>query len=123
MNQLKLMPIKGLTVEFLDGQLQFRMAFMMYADFESILEPIQGSTPDPAQPHTMNANKHVPSGWCVYSKFAYRDVNDPMKLYRGKDCIEKFCKHLKQEVYRLYHMFPEKPMTPLANKQWKSIRR
>ena len=112
------MPIKGLTVES-----QFRIPFMMYADFESILEPIQGSAPDPAQPYTINANKYVPSGWCVYSMFAYGDVNDPLKLYRGEDCFEKFCKHLKQEAYRLYRMFPEKPMTPLTNKQWKSIRR
>ena len=96
---------------------------MMYADFESILEPIQGSAPDPAQPYTINANKYVPSGWCVYSTFSYGDVNDPLKLYRGEYCFEKFCKHLKQEAYRLYHLFPEKPMTPLTNKQWKSIRR
>ena len=41
------MPIKGSTVEFLDGQSQFRIPFMMHADFELILEPIQGSTPDP----------------------------------------------------------------------------
>ena len=71
----------------------------------------------------MNSNKHIPSGWCVYSKFAYGDVNDPLKLYRGENCIEKFCKHLKQEVYRLYHMFPEKPMAPLTNKQWKEYKK
>ena len=71
------MSIKGSTVEFLDGQSQFRIQFMMYADFESILEPIQGSAPDPAQPYTRNANKHIPSGWCVYSKFAYGDVKIP----------------------------------------------
>ena len=117
------MPIKGSTVEFLDGQLQLRIPFMMYADFGSILEPIQGSAPDPAQPYTMNANKHVPSGWHGYSKFAYGDVNDSLKLYRGEDCIEKFCKHLKQEAYKLYHMFPEKPMTPLTNKQWKKYKK
>ena len=44
------MPIKGSKVEFFDGQSQFRVPFMMYADFESILEPIQGPSPDPAQP-------------------------------------------------------------------------
>ena len=96
---------------------------MMYADFESILEPIQGPFPDPAQPYTMNSNKHIPSGWCVYSKLAYGDINNPLKLYRDEDCIEKFCKHLKLEVYGLYHMFPEKPMTPLTNKQWKEYKR
>ena len=35
------MPRKGLTVEFYDGQNQFKVSFMMYADFEVLLEPIQ----------------------------------------------------------------------------------
>ena len=55
----------------------------------------------------------------VYSKYAYGKVDDPLKLYRGKDCVEKFCDYIKQEAHRLYHMFPEKPMDPLTNGQWK----
>ena len=35
------MPRKGSTVEFYDGQNQFKVPFMMYADFEALLEPIQ----------------------------------------------------------------------------------
>ena len=35
------MPRKGSTVEFYDGQNQFKVPLMMYADFEVILEPIQ----------------------------------------------------------------------------------
>ena len=33
------MPRKGWTVEFYDGQNQFRVPFMMYVDFEAIPEP------------------------------------------------------------------------------------
>ena len=84
------MPVKVLTVEFLDGQSQLRVPFMMYMDFESILETIQGPSPDPSQPYMKNSNKHIHSGWCVYSKFAYGDVKDLLRLYRGEDCIEKF---------------------------------
>ena len=60
----------------------------------------------------------MPSGWCVYSKFAYEDVDNPLRLYRGKDCTETFCNYIKEEAHRLYHMFPEKPMDPLTEKQW-----
>ena len=35
------MPRKGSTVEFYDGQNQFKVPFMMYADFEVLLELIQ----------------------------------------------------------------------------------
>ena len=41
------MPVKKPTVEYSDGQYQFKVPFMMYADFESILEPIQGASNDP----------------------------------------------------------------------------
>ena len=92
---------------------------MTYADFESILEPIQGPNPEPTGSYTSEVTKHSPSGWCVYSKFTYREVKKPSKLYRGKDCLEKFCYYIKQEANRLHHMFPEKPMDPLTPNQWK----
>ena len=89
---------------------------MMYVNFEAILEPMQGSIPDPKGSYTKDINQHIPSGWCVYSKFADGKVENPLRLYRGKDCIEKFCNHIKEEAHRLYHMFPEKPMDPLTKK-------
>ena len=114
------MPQEGSTIEFCDGQNQFKVPFIMYADFKSILEPIQGPNPEPAGPYTSKVTKHLPSGWCICSKFAYGEVKDPLRLYRGKDCLEKFCDYIRQEANRLYHMFPEKPMDPLTPKQWKN---
>ena len=71
------MPSKGSTIEFYDGQNQFKVPFVMYADFESILMQIQGPSPDLGKPYTSKVNQHIPSGWCVHSKFAYGDVKDP----------------------------------------------
>ena len=55
----------------------------MYADFESILEPmgpVEPGSPNPNQPYTSEVNQHTPSGWCVYSTFAYRDVDNLLRL-------------------------------------------
>ena len=41
------MPNRKPIVEYSDGQYQFKVPFMMYADFESILEPIQGVSNNP----------------------------------------------------------------------------
>ena len=125
------MPSKGSTIEFYDGQNQFKVPFMMCADFESIVMPIQGPNPDPSEAYTTKVNQHIPSGCCVYSTFAYggpedptsRDIKDPLTIYRGKDCVEEFCNHIIQEAKRLCYMFPEKPMDPLTNRQWKSYKR
>ena len=118
------MPKQGSTIEFKDGQNQFKVPFIIYPDFESILEPMDPEEPgSPNQPYTNEVNQHTPSGWCVYSKFAYRDVDNPLRLYRGKHCIKTFCNYIKGEARRLYHMFPELPMDPLTKKQWKKYKR
>ena len=118
------MPKQGSTIEFKDGQNQFKVPFIMYADFESILEPMDPVEPgSPNQPYTNEVDQHTPSGWCVYSKFAYGDVDNLLRTYRGKDCIETFCNYVKREAHRLYHMFPELPMDPLTKKQWKKYKR
>ena len=110
------MPKEGSFMEFHDGQNQFKVPFTMYADFESILKPIEPS-PNPEESYTKEINQHIPSGFCVYSKFAYGEVENPLKLYRGKNCVEVFCDYVKNEVKRLYHMFPEKPMNRLTREE------
>ena len=66
-------------------------------------------------PYTEKINAHVPSGWCVHSTFAYGDVPNPLKMYRGKDCVEKFVEYIEEEVKRLYETFPRQPMTRLTD--------
>ena len=118
------MPKQGSTVEFKDGQNQFKVLFIMHADFELILEPMDPvELGFPNQPYTNEVNQHTPSGWCVYSKFAYGDIDNPLRTYRGKDCFETFCNYIKGEACRLYHMFPKLPMGPLTKKQWKKYKR
>ena len=117
------MPKQSSTIEFKNGQNQFKVPFIMYADFESILELIESPNPNPNRSYTNEVNQHTPSGWCVYSKFTYGYVDNPLRHYRGKDCIETFCNYIKEGVHRLYHMFPEKPMDPLTEKRWKKYKR
>ena len=76
------MPHKRLIVEYSDGQFQYKVLFIMYADFESILEPIQGPENNPRNSATRGANVHTPSEWCIRSEFTYGEVKDPLKLYR-----------------------------------------
>ena len=59
------MPHKRPIVQYSDGQFQFKVSFIMYADFESILEPIQGLGNNPRISSTGGVNVHTPSGWWV----------------------------------------------------------
>ena len=94
---------------------------MNYADFESILEPVKGASNNPNLSSTREVNVHAPSGWCVYSKFAYGAVTYPLAQYRGLDCIKKFCEHIISEASRLYNSAPEKPMNPLTSSKLKNM--
>ena len=94
----------------------------MYTDFESILEPIQGPGNNPRISATGDINVHVSSGRCIHSEFTYSKVKNPLALYRGKDCIQKFCEHIIGEACCIYHSFSEKPMEPLTKAQWKDYK-
>ena len=103
-------------LKFHDGQYQFKVPFMLYADFESILKPVDERYRDRMNttktqrkgkaPYTEKINTHVPSGWCVHSTFAYGDVPDPLKMYRGKECVERSVEYIEEEVNLLYETFP-----------------
>ena len=115
------MPKEGSFVEFHEGQNQFKVPFAMCADLEAILMPTEESNFNPEKPYTKEINQHIPSGFCVYSKFACGKVENPLKLYRGEDCVEVFCDYIENEAKRPYHMFPEKPMKCLTHEEWREF--
>ena len=74
---------------------------------------------DPSIPHINHINKHTSSGFCTYSTFAYGEIKNLLKLYRGNDCVEEFCKYIRSQAHQLYDDYPEKQMIPLTKTQWK----
>ena len=115
------MPKEDSFVEFQDGQNQFKVPFIVYSDVEAILKPKEVIKSDPEELYIKEIKQHILSGLCVYSKFAYGEVENPLKLYRGEDCVEAFCHYVENEAKRLYHMFPEKPMKPLIHEEWREF--
>ena len=115
------MPEEGSFVKFHDGQNQFKVPFVMYADFEAILKPIESSEINPEESYTKVINQHIPSDFCIYSKFAYGKVENTLKLCRGEDCVDAFCDYIENEAK--YHVFPEKPIKLLTRKEWRKFNR
>ena len=52
---------------------------------------------------------------CVRSTSPYAGVPDPLKMYHGKDCVEKFVEHIENQVKELYETFSKQPMTELTD--------
>ena len=86
-------------VRFHHEHYQFKVPFAIYADFKVILQEEEEtelygsfiSEDSYTGTATKLINQHVPSGFCTYSRCGYGEVKDPLKLYRGKNCIEVFC--------------------------------
>ena len=111
------MPTKNPIVKYTDGQHQFKVPFVIYADFELLLVPVSGAPNDPEMSSTRGINVHQPSGWCMYSKFAYGRGLDCIRQHRGIDCVSKFCETIMTEAKRLYESAPKKPMDKLTKEQ------
>ena len=67
---------------------------------EAILKPIKRQVEPLAkkESYTKEINKCIPSSFCVNSQFAYGEVENPLKLYRGEDCVETFCDYVENEA-------------------------
>ena len=91
------MPKEGSFLKFHDDQYQFKVPLIMYADIEAVFKLIEGPTPNPKESYTKEINKHIPSGFCTYSKFAYGKVENLLKLYRGEDFVEVPCDYIEQK--------------------------
>ena len=68
------MPKEGSFVKFHNGQYQFKVPSITYADFEANLESNEESTLNPESSYTKEISKHIPSGFCIYSMFVYGKV-------------------------------------------------
>ena len=73
----------------------------------------------PENSYTEKKAKHKPSGYAWCSICSFDDTKNKRYFYRGKDCIEKFCKDLKELGTEIIN-FEEKEMIPLTNKEIKS---
>ena len=74
---------------------------------------------NPENSYTEKKVKHKPSGcaWC--SIWLFGETKNKCYFDSGKDCIEKFCKDLKELGTEIIN-FEEKEMIPLTNKEIKS---
>ena len=84
------MPHKKPVVEYSDGQFQFKVPFIMYADFESILKLISRPGNNPRISTTRDINIHVPSGWCIHSEFAMAKLRILWHCTEERIAFERF---------------------------------
>ena len=62
------LPEPGTMLSFKNYSRKMRVPFVVYADFESFIKPIDTCQPNPNTSYTNKYQKHVPSSFCYYIK-------------------------------------------------------
>ena len=75
-----------------------RVPFIIYADTEALLKPIQNCESDPKNKYTQKYQKHEPISFSYYIKCSYRDDFFEPRTYTGIDAMEKFVKWIEQNI-------------------------
>ncbi|XP_072400352.1 uncharacterized protein [Diabrotica undecimpunctata] len=92
-------------LQFSNFQKQMQVPFVIYADFESILQPIQYATPSDNSSFTVKTYQHTPYSFGFYVKCYFDDSLSELIIYRGDNVVEKFIQKLEEKVYTIYHKY------------------
>ena len=100
-----------------------RVPFVIYAGFEAVTEKIDSATPNPEESFTEKYQKHTPSGFSYYvKKDGAENYAEPL-VYRGEDCVEKFCTMIEEEgeeIGAIYRNIIPLEMTAEDNEKFQS---
>ena len=117
------MPPPNTFLRFKNFRYSEKAPFAIYADFESLIKPLDNCDPDPNRSYTKKYQKHEPISFCYYIK-CFNDTlckeifNDDTKRKQLKsyiktkpedpDAIDVFIKWLEDDVKFLANITPKK---------------
>ena len=106
-------------LEFNQYQKSEKAPFIIYADLECIIEKIDGCKNNPENGSTAKVSKHIPSGFTISTIFLFRSIENKHDVYRGKFCMKKFPKFLREHALKRIN-FKNKKMKLLRKEQQES---
>ena len=107
------MPEEGSIIKFQNFNRSMRVPFVVYADFESLIKPLDTCEPNPENSHKKKYQEHKPSSFFYYVKCFDNEVySQPPVKYTAEsedeDVAQKFVDVLKEDVKSIHKKF-DKP--------------
>ena len=76
-----------------------KVPFIIYADTESLIKPIESCEPNPQSSYTKKYQKHEPISFSYYIKCFDDNVFKPvLRSYTGEDAMQKFVEWLEKDI-------------------------
>ena len=93
---------------------------MHHLDLECLLKKEQPCENNNSEKfYTERKARHEPSGWAMFTRCSFNEKENKLNYYRGKNCIEKLSKKLKERVLKIIN-YEEKEIIPLTIEENKS---
>jgi len=107
-------------LQFKKIEAQESLPFVIYADFESILERRELVEKDPSKSWTEKCQTHIPCGFGMHTVCTDKRFYSQPKVYFGEDSAEKFLDMVQRESKLIRKFLKNKiPMERLSSDQWR----
>ena len=71
---------------------------------------------NPNESSATEINKYTPSGYSIFTHCSFGQTRSKLNHYRGKDCMKKFCKDLREHATKIIN-YEKKKMMPLTTEE------
>ncbi|KAJ8949419.1 hypothetical protein NQ318_007519 [Aromia moschata] len=106
--------VPGNILKFVNFEKQLEVPFVVYADFESVLKPIDTCEPNPQYSYTNRTFRHEPYSFAYIIKCSYNDSLSKFELYRGANAASVFVNKIENDLTRIYENYL-KPIIPMEH--------
>ena len=109
-------------VKYNHGENSMKIAFVIYAETESLFEKLHAYLDNPEKLSITIVNKHTAFTYSSFTQFSFDSNKNKHDYYRGKDCVKNFCKYLKEHLMKIT-IFEILKILPLKERENKSNRK
>ncbi len=108
--QTEVFPKPGETLKFKNYERLHDVPFVVHADFECFVQPLETEEKDPSESYTTKYQSHVPSGFCYVVQCTMDESIYPTKTvlrtasYEGEDIGKLFVETLTEDLKSIYEI-------------------
>ena len=95
-------------IKYNHGEKSMKVPFVIYADLECILEKMSTCMDNPNESYTTKINKHILSGYSIFTSCSFDESKNKLNYYRGNDCMKNFCKDLRIHATKIINFEKKK---------------
>ena len=87
-------------LQFDQYQKSEKASFIIYTDLDVKQKRLMDAKNNPENQSSTKVSEHIPSGFSISTISLFRSIKNNHDVYRGKDCMRKFCELLREHTMK-----------------------